>query len=334
MSRPPCSAHVLAGPTAVGKTGIAHHLALRDGYDILSADAMLVYRGMDIGTAKPTHRQQAEVRYFGMDLADPSQPFSVADYLTAVMAQLAAANPPPRRPLLVVGGTGLYIKALILGLDPGPTVDPRQRQTWETMARRGGVGALREALRTRAPAWLAVLPDPDNPRRLIRALEWVAAGFTTPPKSWQRQTACIPLVGLCMHPSTLRERIAERVQQMLAEGLWQEATALSAAGGLGRTARQAIGYAEALARLDGEISETEAVDRINARTRQLAKRQMTWFRHQLPVEWISLDGPRPINDIIADITRIWERNGPSRLTLPEPGMTGKAVHHEPSGTSP
>ncbi len=310
-------AFFLCGPTAIGKTELAHRLALRNGFDILSADSMLVYRGMDIGTAKPTARERTEIRYFGMDLTEPDRPFSVADYLAASAAQLQAAQPPASRPLLVAGGTGLYIKALIHGLAQGPPPDSGHRREWETLAREAGPGALREILRRRAPAWLEALPDPDNPRRLIRALEWSAAGVNHPPRTWQPQTP--RLAGLCMSSAVLNERIAARVDAMVRAGLWSETANLTACPGLGKTARQAIGYTEAQAFLAGEISEAEAIQRIIGRTRRLAKRQMTWLRHQLPVEWITLDASGSISDIMATVGAHWERHGSCRLSGLEGG---------------
>ena len=305
-------AFFLCGPTASGKTELAHRLALRHGFDILSADSMLVYRGLDIGTAKPTARERAEVRYFGIDLASPDQVFSVADYLAAVTQQLRAAQ---HRPLLVTGGTGLYLNALIYGLDHGPAPDPDTRRKWEEVAASGGTAALRAALRRLAPARLEALPDPDNPRRLIRALELGAADGSKPSRSWGQQPPTTPLAGLFVDPDTLRERIAARVRAMVRAGLWSEAKTLMDAGNLGRTARQAIGYAEAQAYLSGELSEAQAMERIVVRTRRLAKRQMTWLRHQLPVEWIPRDPSRSIPDLMADIKQVWERHGPCPLTL-------------------
>ncbi len=305
-------AFFLCGPTAIGKTELAHRLALGDGYDILSADAMLVYRGMNIGTAKPTARERAEVRYFGIDLAEPDQPFSVADYLSATASQLREARVAPLRPLLVAGGTGLYLNALIHGLAEGPPPDSGRRREWEALARDGGAAALRDELRRRAPAWLEALPDPDNPRRLIRALEWSAAGVAFPPRTWRRQPPPT-LTGLCMASASLRERIASRVRTMVRAGLWSETARLTAGRGLGKTALQAIGYAEAQSYLAGDLSEEAAIERIIIRTHRLAKRQMTWLRHQLPVEWISLDAPQPITDIMASICGTWNRHGPCRL---------------------
>lgn len=319
MDRFGVKAYFLCGPTAVGKTAWAHRLALDAGYDIVSADAMLVYRGMDIGTAKPTARERDEVRYFGLDLAEPDQAFSVADYLAATAAQLRTADPPPSRPLLVAGGTGLYLNALIHGLAGGPPPEAGRRREWEALARAEGVAALREELRRRAPAWLEGMPDTQNPRRLIRALEWSAAGITAPPRTWQRQPP--RLSGLSMSPIALSERIAVRVHAMVRAGLWSETARLLKHPGLGKTARQAIGYAEAQAYLAGGISEDEAIERIVIRTRRLAKRQMTWLRHQLPMEWIALDTPRPDHEIMASIRATWTRHGPCHVSGLDGGGT-------------
>ncbi len=301
----------------MGKTDIAHQFALREGYDVLSADAMLVYQGMDIGTAKPTSRQREEIRYFGIDLAEPRQSFSVADYLKRVTVQLAEAQPPPRSPLLVVGGTGLYLKTLTQGLENGPAPDYGQRAAWEEKARRNGAGALRDELRRRAPRLLDALSDRDNPRRLIRALERHTAGCSVAPRSWRGDSQPAPWIGLRTDAETMRFRISERTQAMVSAGLWEEAARLAANAFPGRTALQAIGYAEALAHLRGEITEKAAVEQIMARTRRLAKRQMTWLRHQGWVEWITLDSQTSIADIMAILSATWDRHGSIPLKLPE-----------------
>lgn len=296
-------AWVLVGPTAAGKTDIAHALALRLGTWVLSADSMLIYRGLDIGTAKPTPAQRNACAYFGVDLVDPSQSFSVHDYLRHV------ASIPPRQwatPPVIVGGTGLYISALLYGLDAGAGPDPALRETLESRLAEGGVEALRNHVRESWPGLLETLEDPMNPRRIIRAAEKAAAGSGPGTRIWSdRRDEISPVTGLTCSRETLRARIAARVDRMFADGLLDEAAALRRRiPSWSDSALQAIGYREAFEALDGVLTRDEARDRIVTRTTRLAKRQMTWFRRQVPVRWIETDG-RDAADIVHELESDW-----------------------------
>ena len=343
-------AGVLVGPTAVGKSDVAQWIAERLGVPVLSADSMLVYRGMDIGTAKPSPQERGDVPYFGIDCVDPGQPFSTGAWLSYVFRQLAeheggkreegrgktspisyplspisylASNAPQ---LVVAGGTGLYIKALLHGLDAPPS-DPAARARWTALFESGGLSALRAAIDTN-PSARALLPDSDlaNPRRLIRALERAESSNrlhsstppllhpSTPPLP-HSSTPPLPhsstfVAGLTMSRDRLATRIMARIDKMFKNGLIDEAIAVrEASGGLSSTACGAIGYAEALAVADGKMTRDEATERIAARTRQLAKRQFTWFRHQLNVKWVEVgetDNPATLGPKVLEI---WKRNG-------------------------
>ncbi len=314
-------AWLLAGATATGKTAAAQCLAERLGCAVLSADAMLVYRGMDIGTAKPSQAERGRVPYFGIDLADPSMPFSTGLWLTAAshaVAVLTAAAPPAdaaaapeRTRLIVAGGTGLYLRALTEGLDANPP-DPDTRARWQNLFARGGLSALRDALAARAPDALATLTDPANPRRLIRALEHLDTRGTLP-DNWRRAPQP-PLAVLRLPREQLHCRIARRAETMFAAGLVEEVRALRQTFPVwSDTARQAIGYAEALAVLDGTLSTGEAVLRTAARTRQLAKRQETWFRHQAHAVWIDIDSSEPPERVAERVWETWRTYGPAPL---------------------
>ncbi len=321
-------AFVLVGPTAVGKSDVAQWIAERTGSAILSADSMLVYRGMDIGTAKPTPSERGSVPYFGIDCVDPGQPFSTGAWLSFVRRQLAAdegmengkwkmenssGSHSPfsilHSPFLIVaGGTGLYIKALLCGLDAPPS-DPVSRARWTALFESGGLSALRAAVDAN-PAARTLLSDGDlaNPRRLIRALERADAGDV--PSGDGRTVFGQYVAGLTMPREMLAARIERRIGKMFAAGLVDEAVAVrEASGGLSSTACGAIGYAEALAVADGRMSQAEAAERIAARTRQLAKRQMTWFRHQLDVEWVEVGETDTPATIGPKIMEVWKRNG-------------------------
>ena len=291
----------LAGATATGKTAVAQRLAERLGAAILSADAMLVYRGLDIGTAKPTPAERGAVPYRGLDLTDPDETFSAARWLEAARAAEAEAAR-AGRPLIAVGGTGLYLSALLRGLAPLPAGDPARRAALEALDA--------ETLRARLAALgaLDALPPDDraNPRRLVRALEIAEAGGARP-ASWRDPAAPKPaLVALTRPRAALHARIAERVRAMYAAGLLAEARALRERfPALSRTAMQAIGYAEAFAVLDGTLSVAEAQERTIVRTRQLARRQETYLRHQFAVTWVEAAPGEGIDALAGRVARAW-----------------------------
>lgn len=301
------TAWFLVGPTAAGKSAVAQHLAEREGLGILSADSMLVYRGMDIGTDKPSAEDRGRVRYWGLDLAGPDEPFSVGRYLEA--ARAAFHETAPGR-LIVAGGTGLYVKCLVEGLDAAPPADPELRRRLSDL----DVAGLQEELRRRDPARLESLADPRNPRRLIRAIELAATAVqparpASPPGP--------PMVGLRPQAAPWRAKIGERVRKMFDGGLLEEARLLRERhAALSGTARHAIGYAEALAVLDGTLTAGQAREQAVRRTWQLARRQMTWFRHQVRMEWIDHDFREPVARLAEKVWAAWRKHGPNPVVLP------------------
>ncbi len=308
----PPSAWLIAGATATGKSAVAQQLAEQTGRAVLSADAMLVYRGMDIGTAKPSPSERGAVPYFGLDLATPSESFSTGLWLADARRALQAAAPN----LIVAGGTGLYLKALTEGLD-GSACDPDARARWQELHAAEGLDALRRALETRAPGALASLADPANPRRLIRALEHLDAHGTLPAR-WQRADSdAPPIPALRLPRAQLHARIARRVDAMFAAGLIDEVRALQSAVPVwSETACHAIGYAEVRALLAGDLTRAQAADRIAARTRQLAKRQETWLRHQAHVVWIDITDDDPPDAVARRVAETWRLYGPSPVVRP------------------
>lgn len=312
--RPVLEGHFLVGPTAVGKSAVAQWIAENHGYDILSADSMVVYRGMDIGTAKPTADERSRVRYHGLDLTSPDRPFSVWDYRQQALAAFAdgAAR---GRPMLVVGGSGLYIKSLTDGLSPVPGGDPEQRKIWSDMAEAGGVEALQKALREKGAALYESLTDKQNPRRLIRALEQAAAPASRP-AGWKKKASSSTLVGLTMPTSELRLRVESRVAGMYRAGFVDEVRRLlSQYPDFSATARQAIGYAEAMDLIAGRCSEKDAMAWTVTHTVQLAKRQRTWFRHQAKVEWIEVDSTMDIRQVAGRVLDGWRQYGPTTIAV-------------------
>jgi tRNA dimethylallyltransferase len=306
-------ARFLAGPTASGKTAIAQHIAETDGSAILSADAMLVYAGMDIGTATPTPAECGNVPYGGMNLVTPDQDFSVGAYRRHALEKLRGWKA-GHRDGIVVGGTGLYIKSLSHGLDDGPPSDPARRSHWESVWKDSGIEGLAQALRTRAPALYEALPDPGNPRRLMRALERADAGIQAPPRSWSDPPASAPMAALRLPRDLLKSRIESRVIAMYAQGLLDEVVALrSRYDALSSTAAGAIGYAEAADVIDGVCSREEAQQRTISRTWQLARRQMTWLRGQADVRWIDVDGAMTMVQVAGRVCEHWRKHGPTGI---------------------
>ena len=308
------SAHILVGPTASGKSAVALHLALaaRPPRPILSADSMTIYRGMDLGTAKPDAQERAAAPSFGFDLADPDRTFSVGDYLAAMQAAapaLAACRALP----IVVGGTGLYVKGLTEGLDSAAVDDPAPRAAAEALLNAEGLEALQAATRALNPEQYARLRDPENPRRVVRAYELLASGHSLPVAEERPRPK---VAGLRLPPDELRARIARRARQMFAYGLVEEVRGLRAKyPTLSETARHAIGYEEAGRVLDGQIREEEAIRLVAVRTGQYAKRQMTWFRHQADVVWVEVGPDDSTERIAGRVAKIWAAHGPAPLRI-------------------
>jgi tRNA dimethylallyltransferase len=306
----------LVGPTASGKTDAAHELAAALGARIVSADALQVYRGLDVGTAKPSPDARRRFGYVGLDLADPDRTFSVGDYLRAAGGALADAGGAGAGPWIVVGGSGLYVRCLLEGLAPAPEVPAAVRAAVERRLAAEGVGAVAEELRRRAPAAWEGLRDRSNPRRVGRALELALAGAAAPRDGWRAAEAGPRIAGLRPEPAELERRIAARVAAMYAAGLVEEARALRERhGALSRTAAQAIGYREAWDALDGRGTPEEAARRTVVRTRQLARRQMTWFRHQARVDWIDVAGGMSVGEVARRVREQWEQHGPVELAV-------------------
>jgi tRNA dimethylallyltransferase len=316
-------AFFLVGPTASGKSAVAQYIAEREGQLILSADSMNLYRGMDIGTAKPSAEERAKVDYAGIDLSAPTQKYSVAAYLDAVQPVFASG-----RDIIVAGGTGLYVKCLTEGFDDVPPENEALRTELEAL----NFEMLEQRAKEEASDLYDVLTDDDkqNPRRLIRILEKfyggtpsprkgrcpnegsrpasVDSGDAAPPeKSWNSKPRPTLVGLLCARDEQLR-RIGQRVDKMYADGLLDEARELIDLD-LSPTALQAIGYAEAFAVLRNKMTLDEAKEKTVIRTRQLAKRQMTWFRNQLHVQWVDT-AQFPTLEKLADAVKCeWQKLG-------------------------
>ena len=277
----------LVGSTASGKTEAAIELGLGFGAEIVSVDSMLVYRGMDVGTAKPTSAQRARVPHHLIDLAEPSEPFSVARYQATgrtALAEIAARE----HPALLAGGSGLYFRALVDDLE-FPGTDAATRGRLEAEASAIGVDALYRRLAATDPVAAAKI-EPGNVRRTVRALEVAAITgrpFSSFAAAWERYPPDrVRAAGVRLTPEALRARIGARVLAMVEGGLGDEVRGLVVRGvGGWLYSTQAIGYAELAAHLRGRLTLDEAVERTVSRTRQLARRQVTWFRRDPRIRW-------------------------------------------------
>jgi tRNA dimethylallyltransferase len=289
---------VLCGPTAVGKTAVGVALASLLDAEIICADSRTVYRGLDIGTAKPDAAQRARVRHHLLDVAAPGERFTVAAFQR--LARQAIADIRARgRLALLVGGTGLYIRAVVDDLAiPNVAPDDRLRAALEAEARRQGAASLHRRLASIDPASASRI-HPHNVRRVIRALE-VATVAGQPISSLhldgsgqaavEAPGSGVAVVGLTMERSALYRRIDERVDAQLAAGLVEETRALLARGvPASAPAMQSLGYKEIGGWLRGAYDYGEAVRRLKRNTRRYAKRQLTWFRRDPRIRWLDAD---------------------------------------------
>ena len=286
---------VVSGPTASGKTALAVELALAHNGEVVSADSMQIYRRMDIGTAKPTRAEMRGVPHHMLDVADPEEDFSVARYVElaarCVNDILARGKLP-----IVAGGTGLYIDSLLSGrtfarFDPD---SPLRRELEEELARRGGAALLEELARV-DPDTAARL-HPNDSKRIVRALEVYHSTGTTltahnaMTRSLPPRYDALTLTLAFQRREDMWDRIDRRVDRMMADGLAEEVRALLDSGVPDRcTAMQAIGYKEMAAALRGDGDTARAAEEIKLRSRQYAKRQLTWFRRNPDARWLLWD---------------------------------------------
>lgn len=301
-SRPPAAPRladdcwILAGPTAAGKTALSLALARRLEAEIVSVDSMAVYAGLDIGTAKPTAEERAAVAHHCIDVVAPASSFSVAQWLAHAAIAIEDIRRRGRR-VLLVGGTPLFLRGLRDGLAPLPGDVPEIRRQLVDEAARTGLAPLHARLAAADPVAAARI-HPHDAKRIIRALEVIQTTGKPVSDSWREARpadggnassaafkAQMLVVDLPRH--VLYDRIDRRVERMFATGLIEETRAAVDAGGIGPTARQAAGYAEALAVLEGSLTLDDAIALTKTRTRQLAKRQLTWLRSFEHAIWIT-----------------------------------------------
>jgi tRNA dimethylallyltransferase len=296
---------VLVGPTAVGKTAVALALAAHWPVEVISADSRQVYRRLDIGTAKPSRREQTRVPHHGLDLIEPGSRYSAGHFARDAVGWLADIRQRGKQPM-IVGGTGLYVRALAEGLFAEPSLDPAKRRSLDAWtARLEAIELLR---------WAARL-DPSfgggGRQRAARAVE-VALLSGYPLSHWQQaaraQGSLDPwYIVLTVPRPVLHQRIARRAQEMVRRGLIEEvASVLTDGHGASEPGLDGIGIKEAVEYLHGKRSRESVAEAIAVGTRQYAKRQQTWFRHQLTGDVVTLDATRAPEKLAAEIAEVWE----------------------------
>jgi tRNA dimethylallyltransferase len=305
----------IAGPTAVGKSEIALRLAEQLGGEIISADSMQVYRGLDIGTAKPSPAERARVPHHLIDICDLTENFDAAQFIRRTQKAVTEIQARGHVPIFC-GGTGLYFKAFLSGLGEAPGTNPELRTELEAAP----FEALLHELRARDPVAYEKI-DKQNPRRVIRAVEvirltgkkfseqraeWKSGGAACRRPTNQGQRHAVPTkTSFCFtrQPADMHVRINARVDTMFARGLVEETRTLLQHGlAENKTAMQAIGYRQVVEYLRNERSLTETIELVKSRTRQFAKRQLTWFRRHGNMEWIELKPEESMESVYGKIT--------------------------------
>jgi tRNA dimethylallyltransferase len=293
----------IAGPTAVGKSGIALALAEKIGGEIISADSMQVYRGLDIGTAKPSPAERARVPHHLIDICDLTENFDAAQFVRLAQKAVTEIRSRNKTPIFC-GGTGLYFKAFMSGLGEAPATNPELRAELEASS----FEALLRELRERDPATYEKI-DKQNPRRVIRAIEVIrltGKKFSEQRAEWKTEARSqepgARLFCFARTPADLHARINVRVEEMFRHGLVSETRELLQHGlEQNKTAMQAIGYRQVVEHLRGERDLAETIELVKSRTRQFAKRQLTWFRRHGNCEWIGLKPDESVEEILQQL---------------------------------
>jgi len=302
----------VVGPTASGKSSLAQAIAERIDGEVVSADSMQIYRGMDIGTGKVPSEERV-VAHHGLDLVEPGEPFSAALFQEYARTCFDDIDGRGKRSVLC-GGTGFYVRAAIDDYEfpKGEQVDNPIRERYLAVAEQEGAHALWLMLEEVDPESAGIIPENDV-KRVVRAFELLDEGESYAEQ--KRKLATIPqllpacFIGLSVDPNVLRARIDERVDEMVRSGLVEEVESLLAAGFReGVTAPQAIGYKEIVKALDGEVTLAEAVEEIKVATHRYAKRQRTWFRKDKRIRWIDANSGHS-EELLVDALAIIEEHG-------------------------
>jgi tRNA dimethylallyltransferase len=292
----------VVGATAAGKTELSLRLARELDGEVINADSMQLYRGMDVGTGKLAAGERGGVPHHLLDIWDVTEPASASEYQRLARAAIAEIGARGRTPILV-GGSGLYIRAAIDNLE-FPGTDPAVRERLERELATVGHGVMHARLARADPA-AAVVILPGNGRRIVRALEVIELSGRPFTATLPDYTSVLPTtqIGLAVPRAELDRRIAARVSRMWQDGLVDEVKRLAAAGLRdGRTASRALGYAQVLRHLDGDWTQAQAQDETVRATRRFARRQESWFRRDPRIRWLPAAGPVPTEQALAAIT--------------------------------
>lgn len=300
---------MIVGPTGAGKTRLSLALAERTGGEVVSADSQQVYVGMDIGTGKVTAAERARVAHHLLDVVRPDEDMTAQRFVE--LADRAIADIAARgKPVIVCGGTGLYVRALLLGLFAGPPASPEVREELAAFARDHGTAALHAELARVDPAAAAKI-DPNDEKRMIRALEvFRLTGEPMSAHQARHDHRSLPLrypariVGLSPAREALYANIDTRVDQMIADGLEREVAALRAAGYMPPLrSQQAIGYAELHELADGRVDRARAIELIKRNSRHYARRQLSWYRADTTITWHADAGAVDLSELERYLTR-------------------------------
>ena len=306
---------ILLGPTGVGKTEVSILLAKALGTEIISADSMQIYRGMDIGTAKPSEEQRMSIKHHMIDIISPSEPYSVGRYIEDVTPVIDELHRKGKIPI-VAGGTGLYIKAMTRGIFSGPSADWKLREELASLEE-GQSGALYSYLQELDPEAASKIMPADT-RRIIRALEVCLKTQKGISEFQQKLTTPLPYefikIGLRRERKELYRMLENRVDKMIGEGLVEEVKKLTSLVSNSKlqtpnfelSCMQAIGYREIAMYLNGEIPFEEAIRLIKRNTKRYSKRQFTWFKKEEDIHWIDITGIQDVNEILKHIKQIFD----------------------------
>ena len=301
---------IINSPTATGKTGLAIELALDFGGEIISADSLQVYRYLDIGTAKPTMEQRNKVKHYLIDVVDPDEEFNAAIFTEkarAIIAELARK----RKPVFVVGGTGLYIRALLQGIIETPKVDENIRNYYRRLGEMRGKEYLFSLLQEK-DAQAATKIKPNDTIRVIRALEVLEQSGESIISKQSRHSFTDSLyntykIGLQVDSPQLKERIAQRTEKMIAAGLVREVENILGRGYSKKLKPlQSLGYRQVIKYLTGEYKWEEALRLINRDTWHYAKRQITWFAANKEINWFN---PDCSEEVKKNVEKFWKEKG-------------------------
>jgi tRNA dimethylallyltransferase len=308
-SGPQREAIVITGPTGTGKTELAVQLAERLDGEIVSADSRQVYRYLDIGTAKPAESLRERVPHHGLDLLDPGERYSAGRFGRDAREWIDGIARRGRVPI-VVGGTGFFIRALLKPLAPEPDIEPGRRERLRDVLKRWPTDRLRKWLERLDPRRASQLETEGGAQRLARSLEVVLLSGRSHSWWFDQPSPMEPLASLvaCLRlpHDELYRRIDRRFDEMMTAGLLEEVRGLRSRFREGAPGLKSVGYVELISHLRGECTLGEAVEAAKRNTRQFARRQLTWFRHQLPADALWLDASREREELVEEIVRHWE----------------------------